>query len=160
MGFFLLWQFVLQPKFFPPKPAPPPAAVESGAPSAPGKAEPAAPPPSTVQDLPEAEGLTLESATYRLALTNKGAGIRELTLKESGPGGEVKLLASRAGVAPHLALRAEGVSEKIETIGWEVAEKSDRAVTFRIRLSTGVELRKTFELPADGARPVLKVSMK
>jgi len=109
LAFFLLWQFVIAPKFFPAKPPAPPAAVESGAPVAPGKADPAAPPPSTVQDLPEAEGLTLESATYRLALTNKGAGIRELTLKESAAGGDVKLLASRAGVAPHMALRAEGV---------------------------------------------------
>ena len=156
--FVLVWQLFISPAFFPPAPPPAPVNVEAGAPTAPGKTDPAAAPASAVQDNPEVEGLALESATYRLALTNKGAGVRELTLKASAAKEEVKLLAPHAGVAPHLALKAEG--ERIETIGWEVAEKSDRAVAFRTRLSTGVEILKTFEMPADGSRPLLKVALK
>ncbi|HEX7896326.1 MAG TPA: membrane protein insertase YidC [Planctomycetota bacterium] len=159
--FVLAWQFVFSPLFFPAKPTAPPAEVQPGAPApmAGGKTEAVAPGAAPAQDLPEVEGLKLESDTYRLLLTNKGAGIRELTLKASVAREDVTLLASHEGVAPHLALKASGVPEKIQTIGWEVVEKSEHAVTFRVKLSSGIEIRKTFELPADGSRPLMKVKL-
>src|SRR5688572_22258172 len=105
--------------FFPAKKPAPPAEAQTGAPvqATAAKTEPGpAPAAAVAQDHPEVPNLALESNAYRLTLTNKGAGIRDLALK-AGPGGkeEVVLLASRAGVAPHLALKADGVADKIET---------------------------------------------
>lgn len=155
----LAWSFLIQPMFFPPKPAPTPSAPSSGAPSAPGEAKPAEPakPSAPTQDLPEAAPITLENETYRLTLTNKGAGIQELFLKRTGGG--VALLKPHAGVAPHLAVKADGISDKLQTAGWEVVESGPASAAFRYKTSSGAEIKKTFELPADGSAPKLKLAM-
>jgi YidC/Oxa1 family membrane protein insertase len=131
----------------------------NGAPSAPGeaKAPESATPAAPAQDLPEAPPIALENGEYRLTLTNKGAGIRELVRKYKG--NNVVLLAPHAGVAPHLALKAEGLGDKIQTAGWEVVESGPSSATFRYKTSNGAEIRKTFELPADGGAPKLKLGM-
>lgn len=160
VGLAVVAAYLILSPMFSPKPAPPaPAAQQQpGAPSAPGDKPAPPPPPSGVaQDVAETV-LTLESPTHRVTLTNKGAGVRELFLKASVAKEDVRLLATHAGVAPHFALKAEG-AEKIQTLGWEVVESSPSRAVFRYRLASGIEIRKTFELPADGSLPTLSLGL-
>ena len=158
VGLAVVAAYLILSPIFSPKPTPPAPVQQTqpGAPSAPGDT-PAPPPSAAAQDVAETE-VTLESPTFRVTLTNKGAGVRELILRASVAKEEVKLLSPHAGVAPHFALKAEG-AEKIQTLGWEVVEKSPSSATFRYRLSSGIEIRKTFELPADGSRPTLSMGL-
>jgi YidC/Oxa1 family membrane protein insertase len=159
LAFVLAWQFLFQPLFFPKKPEVPAAPVAAqGAPAAPS-APASAPAPASaakMQDHPDAGPIVLESTGCRATFTNKGAGLQQLAVKVKGQPDAV-LLSPHAGIAPHLSLRLVGGSEKLETLGWEVAARSEREVTFRCKLPSGVEIRKTFELAADAAAPTLKI---
>ncbi len=161
--FVLAWQFVLQPLFFPAKKPGPPAVEEAktqGAPTSTPATKPVEAPQSRISDHPEAPPIVLESGTHRLTLTNKGAGIRELVLKYPPGEGSVVLLSPHAGAAPHGAFRLDGSPERIEALGWEVVETSPSSATFLCRLPSGIELRKTFALAADGAGPSLKLTLR
>jgi YidC/Oxa1 family membrane protein insertase len=161
----LAWQLVLQPLIFPKKPdtaATEPARTEGAPTQTPPAPKPAeAPAPVAAQDAPEVPPIILEAATCRVTLTNKGAGIREFALKNpSGDKKDVSLLSPHAGVSPHLALKQAAGSETLQSLGWEVVEKTDRSATFLYRLSTGIEIRKIFELAPDAPGPSLKIVMK
>ena len=149
---FLGWMW-LQNKIWPPKPPPPAAKPTVTAPVPnpnPAKAPAIEPTPSAPSAAPaayaETPPITLSSPQLEVVLTNKGAGVRTLTLHYPKAADNVPILEPMDTRWPHLAVKLVGGPDPIESAPWEVVDQKPDRVEFRYRLRNGVEITKVIAL--------------
>lgn len=148
MAVFIGWSFLMK-AIYPPQPQVPPAAkpaaekpVQAPTPDAPPKRDS---PLEVHQKEPERTS-TLSNEGLRVLLTDRGAGVKEATIKIAGQPGIPLLRPFQEGV-PHLGIQVVGGDVDMLKSTWTVKEElPGRSVTYTFHLDNGLEIEKRFTL--------------
>ncbi|HZL72889.1 MAG TPA: membrane protein insertase YidC [Planctomycetota bacterium] len=147
---FVGWSLLMQ-WIYPPKPRAP--ALPTPAADAKRDPPPSQPPPDPAKPTPGPEvrqtdepekTFVLENEKIGALLTNKGAGIREASVKAP----DMPLLLPFGGGAPHLAVSVDSETETARW-GWSVKDSetvANRSITYVFKLRNGVDLEKRLSL--------------
>lgn len=163
MAIFLLWTGVISPMIWPPRKAPPaaaPAAAPATKPATTVQAAPVSPTEVQRADFAEEPPFRIQTKYLKAEFTNRGAGIRTLTLRYPDEASDVPMLEAHEPGIPHFALRHVDGPDRIETIPWKVEERKDgELIRFTYPLRSGLTIAKEFRVDPSTYTLKLTVSL-